>query len=81
VRPERCWLLAVGVVRRTGTLRGGCGRGGEPELRQRCGVVLGRRAGLAGGVPTLVRCRVRSPAGRRLIAKPRPRLPIAAAAA
>ena len=37
--------------------------------------------GLAGEVPALVRCRVRGPAGRRLIAKPRPRLPIAAAAA
>ena len=77
MRPERCWPLAVGVVRWTGTPRGGCG--GEPELRHRR-VVIGRCSGLAGGVPTLVRCRVRGPAGRRLIAKPRPRLPIAAAA-
>ena len=52
---------------------------GERKLRHRR-VVFGWRSGLAGGVPTRVRCRVRGPAGRRLIAKPRPRLPIAAAA-
>jgi hypothetical protein len=33
VRPERCWPLAVGVVRWIGTPRRRCGRGGEPELR------------------------------------------------
>jgi hypothetical protein len=81
VRPERCWPLAVGVIWWTGTPRGCCGRGGEPELRHRRGVVLGGVSCLAGGVPTRVRCRVRGPAGRRLIVKPRPRLPIAAAAA
>ena len=64
MRPERCWPLAVGVVRGTGTPRGGCV--GGPELRHRRGVVLGRGSGLAGGVPALVRCRVRGPAGRRL---------------
>ena len=36
--------------------------------------------GLAGGVPAAVRCPLRGPAGRRLIAKPRPRRPMAAAA-
>ena len=36
MRPERCWPLAVGVVRWTGTPRCRSGRGGEPELlRQR----------------------------------------------
>jgi hypothetical protein len=80
VWPERCWPLAVGVVRWTDTPRRGGGRGGEPELRHRRGVVLGWWSGLAGEVPTLVRCRLRGPAGRRLIAKPRPRRPIAAAA-
>jgi hypothetical protein len=80
VRPERSWPLAVGVLWWTGTPGRRCGRGGEPELRHRRGVVLGGFSGLAGGVPTHVRCRVRGPAGRRLIAKPSPRLPIAAAA-
>jgi hypothetical protein len=79
VRPERCWPLAVGVVWWTAASRRG-GRGGEPELRHRRGVVPGWWSGLPGGVPTLVRCRVRGPAGRRLILNPRPRLPIAAAA-
>jgi hypothetical protein len=80
VRPERCWPLAVGVLRWTGTPGRRCGRGGEPELRHRRGVVLGGFSGLAGGVPARIRCWVRGPADRRLIAKPRPRLPIAAAA-
>jgi len=39
-----------------------------------------RRWGLAGGVPATVLCPLRGPAGRRLIALPRPRLPIAVAA-
>ena len=80
MRLERCWPLAVGVLRWTGTPGRRCGRGGEPELRHRRGVVLGGFSGLAGGVPARIRCWVRGPADRRRIAKPRPRLPIAAAA-
>ena len=80
MRPERSWPLAVGVIWWTGTPGRRCGRGGEPELRHRRGVVLGGFSGLAGGVPARIRCWVRGPADRRLIAKPRPRLPIAAAA-
>jgi hypothetical protein len=38
VRPERCWPLAVGVVRWTGNPRGG--RVGGLELPRRCVVVL-----------------------------------------
>jgi hypothetical protein len=41
VRPERCWPLAVGVVRWTGTPRRCCGRVGGSELLHRRGVVLG----------------------------------------
>jgi len=41
VRPERCWPLAVGVVRWTGTPRRRCGRGGGPELPYPPCVVLG----------------------------------------
>ena len=75
MRPERCWPLAVGVS-----------SGGPAPLvgvwvGRNCGtvgVVLGW-SGLAGGVPVLVLCR--GSAGRRLIASPRPRLPIGAAAA
>ena len=78
VRPERSWPLAAGVVRRTRTHRVGAG---GPELPCLPSVVLGRWLGLVGGVPAAVRCPLRGPAGRRLIAKPRPRLPIAAAAA
>ena len=77
MRLERCWPLAVGVVWWTHAPRGGVG---GPELRHRRGVVPGWWSGLAGEVPTFVRCRLRGPAGRRLIAKPRPRRPIAAAA-
>ncbi len=32
LQPERCWLLAVGVVWWTGMPRRRCGRGGEPGL-------------------------------------------------
>jgi hypothetical protein len=39
VRPERCWPLAVGVFRWTGTPHGG--RVGGPELPHRRGVVPG----------------------------------------
>lgn len=77
MRPERSWPLTAGVVRWTGTPHGGCV--GGPELPCLPPWLRGR-SGLAGGVPARVRCRVRGPAGRRLIAKPRPRLPIAAAA-
>ena len=79
MRPERCWPLTVGVLWRTGTPRRRCGRGGEPELRH-CRVVPAGWSGLAGGVPALIHCWVRGPAGRRLIGLPSPRLPIAAAA-
>ena len=37
MRPERCWPLAVGVLRWTRAPRGGVG---GPELRHRRGVVL-----------------------------------------
>ena len=78
MRPERCWPLTVDVFRWTGTPLGG--RIGGPELPRRRDVVLGWRVGLAGGVPAAVHCPLRGPAGRRLIANPRPRRPIAAAA-
>jgi hypothetical protein len=78
VRPERCWPRLVGVVRWTGTPHGGCV--GGPELPYPPCVVLGWRSGLVGGVPARILCWVRGPAGRRLIATPRPRLPIATAA-
>jgi hypothetical protein len=77
VRPERCWPRRAGVLRWTGTPDGGYV--GGPEL-PRLPPWSGRWSGLTGGVPAPVRCPVRGPAGRRLIAKPRPRLPIAAAA-
>ena len=78
MRPERCWPLAVGVFRGTACLVVGVSVG-----RNYRSVVVWRSAdGQAWPVvcPQLSTVRCGAPAGRRLIAKPRPRLPIATAA-
>ena len=67
MRPERCWPLAVGVFRWTGmrvVVGVSVGRNCRTVV---CG--LGVTSGLAGGVPAAVRCPLRGPAGRRLIAQ------------
>ena len=78
MRPERCWPRRAGVIQWTGMPHGG--RVGGPELPHcRC---VSSADGWAWPVecPRSSAVRLRGPAGRRLIAKPRPRLPIAAAA-
>ena len=75
MRPERCWPLAVGVLRWTRAPRGGVG---GPELQPSwCG------ARLVGPGRWRARTRPLSGVGPRssLVASPRPRLPIGAAAA
>jgi len=75
LRPERSWPRRAGVLRWTGEHRvrrvGRNCRACQPWSRC-C-------SGLSGGVPATVHCPKRRPAGRRLNASPRPRLPIAAA--